>query len=222
MEGRNAVLRSGLRSLTCAVRLEMLASLRRQNSVSQAYGCFLWEGSATRQLAFRCRDFGKRRWSWPLYSISLNRSLEAERGPLVGPDHRQIHKARDAEPAGRRPSIAATTMGRATAQLSGAPIVGLNDVPGKQTASAKQPSPPSSGVPDSFEQRLTNLEDKGVSKPKDIWDKLGDLSGLISGLLALMASMRQTFISAGQDRRLSQQTRSTITTELQTLDSFLH
>ena len=81
------------------MRLEMLASLRRQNSVSQAYGCFLWEGSATRQLAFRCRDFGKRRWSWPLYSISLNRSLEAERGPLVGSDHRQIHKARDAEPA---------------------------------------------------------------------------------------------------------------------------
>jgi hypothetical protein len=99
LEGRSAVLRSGLRSLARAVRLEMLASLRRQNSVSQAYGCFRSEGSATRQLAFRYRDFGKRRWSWPLCSISLNRSLEAERGSLVEPGHRQIHRRRRSPPS---------------------------------------------------------------------------------------------------------------------------
>ena len=93
---------------------------------------------------------------------------------------------------------------------------------GKQTASDNPPRSPSSGAPESLEQRLKVLEDGAASKRKDIWDKLGVLSGLITGLLVAFIGFYATNIydKRSKDAELSQQARSTIATELQTVEKF--
>jgi hypothetical protein len=67
------------------------------------------------------------------------------------------------------------------------------------------------------------LEGGAASKQKDIWDKLGALSGIVSGILVALIGFYATYIydQRSRDAEESQRNRSTIATELQTVEKFL-
>src|SRR4051794_14156846 len=78
-------------------------------------------------------------------------------------------------------------------------------------------------APMSIEDRLKAVEKKVAGKKKDFYDKVGALSGIISGALvaAIGFYATQIYNSRSQAIELSEKERNTEAIELQTIEKFL-
>lgn len=75
-----------------------------------------------------------------------------------------------------------------------------------------------------IEQRLAKLEtEKSEPKSKDLWDKIGVFSGLMSGLIVAAIGFYATYVydERSKETEKEQKARSTIATELQTVEKFI-